>query len=84
MGKINKKGCIENADICIRCEVVYETSKGNGLRGCICKKCWKKLKEKFDHWEKYGLFIGNISLGDRDDDICNLAKELNNLTKQEG
>lgn len=58
MKKINKEGCIVNADICVHCEIIYETPKGNGLRGCLCKKCAERFRDKMEHWEKYGLFLG--------------------------
>jgi len=48
---------ILDADICIKCETVMETSDGSGLRGFVCEDCAKKMRAKFDHWNAHGLYI---------------------------
>ncbi len=47
---------IKDADICIKCEVVVETSEGDGLRGAICSKCKDAFNEKLKSWKETGLY----------------------------
>ena len=56
MGKKVDKYRWYNADICFKCDTLQVTPEGNGLRYVVCHECFKKLKDRMKHWNKYGLY----------------------------
>ena len=56
MNKPKDKYRWENADICIKCDSIQATPKGNGIRWNVCGKCVKELKKLLKHYEKHGLY----------------------------
>jgi len=49
----------EDVDVCIRCDEMMPTPKGNGIRWAVCKKCAEEMRSSLEHWKKYGLYATN-------------------------
>lgn len=64
MADKNDKYNWTDADICIKCETVTGTPKGNGLRMVVCKKCKEEFDKKLEHWREHGLYCGVASKGE--------------------
>ena len=57
-GKKKRKSYkIWDADICMLCDITYETPKGNGIRPVICQKCYKKNKKRFTELNNTGIYL---------------------------
>lgn len=46
----------KDAEVCIRCDLIYPSPEGSGLSFCVCSKCIKELKRLMKHYDEHGLY----------------------------
>jgi len=61
MSKKEDKYLWRDADICIKCEEMTPTPKGNGFRPHICKRCAKKVKAMIKRLNKTGTYATGVT-----------------------